>query len=232
MRINKYLAFKGYSTRKDADTLIERGLVRINGKTALLGQKVEASDVVDVRYKPRTFRYVAYHKPIGVVSHTPQFGEKDVAKEVGIPGLFPVGRLDKRSHGLLILTDDARITDKLLSPVYEHEKEYYVRAHEPLPNNFKQRMESGVNIEGYVTKKCSVEIHGPQTFLVRLTEGKKHQIRRMCAALSLTIDELERTRIMNIRLGDLKPGEFREIEGKELHEFLANLGQGRGAGEK
>src|SRR3569832_1762066 len=119
MRINKYLAGKGYSTRKDADRLIERGLVRINGVRAVLGQKVQAGDKVEVDYKPRTFRYIAYHKPLGVVSHSPQYGEEDAAKSVGAPGVFPVGRLDTRSHGLLLLTDDARVTDRLLSPKYE-----------------------------------------------------------------------------------------------------------------
>lgn len=227
MRINKYLAMQGYSTRKDADRLVEKGLVLINGRRAVLGQKVDEGARVEVSYKPRKFKYLAYNKPAGVVTHTPQFGEKDVAREVGIPDLFPVGRLDKRSHGLIILTDDARITDKLLNPEYAHEKEYIVRTVEELPSNFKQRMEAGVDIEGYVTKKCEVELHGPKTFLIRLTEGKKHQIRRMCAALKVTIQDLERVRVMNIRLGNLKPGQHREIEGRELAEFLKALGMSR-----
>lgn len=227
MRINKYLAWKGYSTRKDADVLVERGLVKINGKKAVLGQKVAAGDTVEVDYKPRRFRYVAYNKPAGVVTHTPQYGEKDVAKEVGIPGLFPVGRLDKRSHGLIILTDDARITDKLLNPDYVHDKEYFVRTHEELPSNFKDRMERGVNIEGYTTKECEIELMGQKSFLITLTEGKKHQIRRMCAALKVTIADLERTRVMNVRLGSLKPGQHRDIVGRELEEFLKALGMSR-----
>jgi len=224
IRINKYLARQGYSTRKDADRLVEEGLVIVNGKPAVIGQKVDERDVIEVRYQPRNFRYVAYHKPIGVVTHSPQYGEKDAARSVGVAGLFPVGRLDKRSHGLLILTDDARVTDRLLSPRYEHEKEYIVTTIEELPSNFKSRMEQGVDIEGYTTKKCVVEVKGPRTFLIRLTEGKKHQIRRMCAALRLTIDMLQRTKVMNIKLGGMKPGEQRDIAGKELSDFLSALG--------
>ncbi len=224
IRINKYLAHQGYATRKDADRLVEAGLVIVNGKKGEIGQKIHESDVVEVRYQPRNFRYVAYHKPIGVVTHSPQFGEEDAARSVGIAGLFPVGRLDKRSHGLLILTDDARVTDRLLSPRYEHEKEYIVHTVEELPAYFKTRMESGVDIEGYVTKKCIVEIKGPRTFTIRLTEGKKHQIRRMCAALKLTIEGLQRTRVMNIKIDGLKPGERRDIQGNELATFLSGLG--------
>lgn len=224
MRINKYLAWKGYSTRKDADVLIERKLVYINGSLAVLGQKVQEGDEVRVNYKPRSFRYLAYHKPVNVVTHTPQFGEDDIVKRVKIPGVFPVGRLDKRSHGLIILTDDARVTDKLLNPEYEHDKEYFVRTLEELPSNFKKRMEGGVDIEGYMTKQCEVDVMSPKTFRIRLTEGKKHQIRRMCAALKVTIDELERTRVLNIQLGNLKPGEHRDIKGPELKSFLAALG--------
>lgn len=224
IRINKYLAQKGYSTRRDADVLIERGLVLINGVPASVGQKVQEGDRVEVRYRPRAFRYVAYNKPPGVVSHSPQYGEKDVAREVGIPGLFPVGRLDKRSHGLIILTDDARVTDRLLSPRYEHEKEYLVRTVEELPSNFKTRMEAGVDIGGYTTKRCVIEVRGSRLFTIRLTEGKKHQIRRMCAALRLTIEDLERIQVMNVRLGALKPGQHRDIDGQEVVTFLRALG--------
>ena len=224
MRINKYNAWKGYTTRKDADVLIERKMVYVNGSLEVLGQKVQECDEVRVNYKPRTFRYLAYHKPVDVVTHTPQYGEDDIVKQVRIPGVFPVGRLDKRSHGLIILTDDARVTDKLLNPDYEHEKEYFVRTVDELPKKFKEQMERGVDIEGYTTKPCEVDVMSPKTFRIRLTEGKKHQIRRMCAALKVTIDELERTRVMNIRLGNLKPGEHRDITGAERKQFLGSLG--------
>ncbi len=223
MRINKYLATKGYSTRKDADTLIAKGLVLVNGRRAMLGQKINESDNVEVRAKQRVYRYIAFNKPAGVVTHTPQFGEKSALESANLSGVFPVGRLDKRSHGLLILTDDARITDRLLNPKFVHEKEYRVRAKAKLPNNFKERMERGVDIEGYQTAKCKVAVSGEKNFSITLTEGKKHQIRRMCAALGVDIDDLARVRVMNIKLADLKVGGHRAIQGAELSMFLTFL---------
>jgi 23S rRNA pseudouridine2604 synthase len=141
-----------------------------------------------------------------------------------VKGLFPVGRLDKRSSGLIILTDDARITERLLNPKFDHDKEYRVTTKEPLQARFRERMERGVRIEGYMTKPCKVKITGDRSFTITLTEGKKHQIRRMCAALGVAVDSLERIRVMNIQLGKLKPGEHRAISGRELTEFLGALG--------
>jgi 23S rRNA pseudouridine2604 synthase len=135
-------------------------------------------------------------------------------------GFFPLGRLDKASHGLLILTNDGRITDALLNPKYFHEKEYVVRTKEKLRSSFKQKMEAGVNIEGYQTKKCQIKILGPNTFKIILTEGKKHQIRRMCSALFQEVADLKRERIMNIKLGNLKEKGLREIKEEELTTFL------------
>lgn len=223
IRINKYLADKGYATRKDADLLIERGLVLVNGKRAVLGQKVSQTDNIEVRGKAKTYRYYAFNKPVGVVTHSPQFGEKHAVEAAGLKGVFPVGRLDKRSSGLIVLTDDARITDRLLNPKFVHEKEYRVTAKTKLPPRFKERMERGVNIEGYITKMCTVAIAGEKSFSITLTEGKKHQIRRMCSALGVDVESLERTRIMNILLGQLKHGLHRKIEGKELLQFLQSL---------
>lgn len=209
MRINKYLALQKISTRRGADELIENKKVFINGKLALLGSKVEENDKVEVRgAKEKSYSYLAYNKPVGI--------ETDSPKE----GLFPLGRLDKNSHGLLILTNDGRITDRLLNPKYIHEKEYVVRTSNKLRSSFKQKMEAGVNIEGYQTKKCKVKIVNDFTFRVILTEGKKHQIRRMCSALFQEIEDLKRERIMNIKLGNLGSGKTREIKGEELKTFL------------
>lgn len=234
MRINKYLAHKGYTTRKGADALIEKGGVKINGRKAVLGDKVTETDTVEVRGAQKKYRYFAYNKPVGVITHSPQLGEQDAVQASGLSGVFPVGRLDKASHGLIILTDDARITDRLLSPQYEHDKEYRVTTRQELPSNFKKRMESGVQIEarpteqsfgrGHVTKKCKVDVTGPKSFRITLTEGKKHQIRRMCAALRLDVVDLERTRIMNIKLGRLPKGAHHQITKEELTEFLTSLG--------
>ena len=224
MRINKYLAHKGIATRKAADMLVEKGLVKINGRRAVLGDKVSESDNVEVNHSGKKYRYFAYNKPVGVITHSPQLGEREIATSTKLTDIFPVGRLDKASHGLIILTDDARITDRLLSPQYDHDKEYFVQVRQELPNNFKKRMESGVRIEGLITKKCRVDVVGPKSFRITLTEGKNHQIRRMCAALRLDIVDLERTRIMNIKLGRRPAGARHQIVGDELKLFLKGLG--------
>jgi 23S rRNA pseudouridine2604 synthase len=228
MRINRYLALKKISTRRGADELVENKKVFINGKLALLGSKVLEKDVVEVRgAKPKEYRYFAYNKPIDTITHSPRGEEQDIKEQIknkNIPAdVFPVGRLDKNSHGLIILTNDGRITEKLLSPEYFHEKEYLVKTSNRLRSNFKQKMENGVNIEGYVTKKCKVKIVDDNTFRIILTEGKKHQIRRMCSALFQEISDLKRERVMNIKLGNIKSNGFREIKDKELATFLKSL---------
>ena len=224
IRINKYLAQKNLASRRAADTLIEQKKVRINGKIAQLGDKVNEGDLVEiVGMKKREYIYLAYHKPIGVITHSPQRGETDIERSISLKGVFPLGRLDKNSHGLIILTNDGRITDSLLNPKFEHEKEYIVQTLNKLRSSFKEKMEKGVNIEGYTTKPCAVKILGENTFSITLTEGKKHQIRRRCSNLFQEVSDLKRTRIMNIKLGNLKPNEYRKIEGEELKEFLAQL---------
>jgi len=223
MRINKYLAAKQYCTRREADEVIKKGKVFINGKLAKLGDKVSEKDVVDVKFRAKKYRYFAYHKARGIITHSPQGEEQDIAMVSPIKDVFPIGRLDKDSYGLIILTDDGRITDKLLNPDYAHEKEYRVTTAVKLRPSFKEHMEKGVDIGGYKTKKCRVEVIGERMFTIVLTEGKKHQIRRMCYALFQEVADLKRERIMNIKLGDLRPGAHRKIQGKELEEFLAKL---------
>lgn len=224
MRINKYLAHRHYCTRREADVYIEKGKVLLNGRKAVLGDKVTESDTVEVVFAKRQYRYFAYHKPKGVVTHSPEEGQRSVAQSLPLVGVFPLGRLDKESHGLMILTDDGRITDDLLNPAHAHTKEYEVRTKEDLPGFFKKQMEAGVDIEGYTTKPAQVDILGERKFRIRLTEGKKHQIRRMCAALGTTVADLERRRVLNIQLGRLGAGEYRPIEGRELSDFLQALG--------
>ena len=224
MRINKYLASKRYCTRREADTLIGKGKVFINGRQAVVGDKISEKDVVDVKFRARKYRYFAYNKARGIITHSPQGYEKDIAMVSPVKDVFPIGRLDKDSYGLIILTDDGRITDTLLNPDYAHEKEYRVTTAVKLRPSFKEHMEKGVDIGGYKTKKCRVEVIGERMFTIVLTEGKKHQIRRMCAALHNDAIELVRTRIMNIRLGNLPAGGHRAIEGAELAEFLKALG--------
>ena len=230
MRVNRYLAQKGIATRRDADILIEKKKVFINGRLAVLGDKVIEDDVVEVRSKgtPKKYRYFAYNKPTGIITHSPQFGEEDIEKETRkfpeLRGTFPVGRLDKDSHGLIILTNDGRVTDRMLNPSYEHEKEYLVRVRKPLRDSFQKNMESGVDIEGYRTKTAIVKRLGDLSFRITLTEGKKHQIGGMVAALHNEVADLKRVRIMSITLGDLSPGSYRSIEKEELSLFLKTLG--------
>jgi len=225
MRINKYLALNKHSTRRGADELISKKQVFINDRLAVLGDKVTESDQVEVRFrgKQKPYIYIAYNKPKGVVTHSAEKGEKEIKHEVSIKDVFPVGRLDKDSHGLIILTNDGRITERLLGPSHYHEKEYLVKTKNNLRSNFKEKMEARVKIDREKTGKCKVQILNEKTFRVILTEGKKHQIRRMCVALFQEVADLKRTRIMNIELGTLALGAHRQIVGEELQTFLKSL---------
>lgn len=231
IRLNHYLALKNYCSRREADVLIGQGRVKIDGKTAKLGDKVNADDRVEVDAKffkkniAEKRIYLAYNKPVGIVSHTPEKNQKAIADVLKLKEkLFPIGRLDKDSHGLILLTNDGRVTGKLLSPENEHEKEYLVRVDKGITNFFVKRMTEGVQIEGYLTKKAKVKQTGSTTFKITLTEGKKHQIRRMCSSLGYVIRDLQRIRVMSIKLQNLKPGEYRELDGEELRKFLDKLG--------
>lgn len=224
MRINKYLADQGLCTRREADRYIAQGLVVINGVRAKLGSRVEEGDKVETRFPERQYRYYAYNKPKGVVTHSPTEGQKGIQDIAGLQGVSPMGRLDKESHGLIILTDDGRITEKLLGPEAGREKEYVVVTKEHLPPSFKARMEKGVDIEGYMTKPAKVKMLSDSRFSIILTEGKKHQIRRMVAAWGYTVADLKRVRVMNVRLDTLQAGQWRIIKGLELKEFLKGLG--------
>jgi 23S rRNA pseudouridine2604 synthase len=224
-RINKYLAEHNYSTRKGADELIKDGKVFINGRLAVLGDKVIEGDVVEVDQKGKLEKlvYYAYNKPINVTTN-PEPETKDILQATRFPTkVFPIGRLDKDSSGLIIMTNDGRVTDRLLSPKYVHEKEYVVRLDIPYNDAFLEAMGSGVRFDGYVSRKCKVWRKDGDTFHIILTEGKKRQIRRMCEALHQNVRALTRVRIMNIQLGKLKQGEFREIKGQELKDFLMTL---------
>ena len=231
MRINRYLALKNLATRRGADDLIKGKKVLINGRVAVLGDKILETDTVTLRQKtanaPR-YAYIAFNKPVGLITSAQNRGEKDIVrslpKELQPLRLFPIGRLDKESHGLIILTNDGRITDKLLNPKYEHEKEYIVSTARPLRNNFKEKMEGGISIEGYVTKPARVEQLDDTTFRIVLKEGKTHQVRRMVSALFNEVTDLERVRIMNIELGNLPPNSYKILEGKPLNDFLRSLG--------
>lgn len=231
MRINRFLALKKHSTRRGADELISQKKVFINGRLAVLGDKVQENDNVEVRFRGKLAPhiYLAYNKPKDVVTHSAQHGDREIKHELknsALKNVFPVGRLDKDSHGLIILTNDGRITERLLGPAHFHEKEYLVTTKNKLRNNFKEKMEAGVQIENEKTAPCKVKILNDHTFRIILTEGKKHQIRRMCVALFQEVEDLQRTRVMNIELGNLPIGAHREIVGEELQTFLQSLDLG------
>ncbi len=226
MRINKYLAGKGISTRKGVDKLVEQGKVFINGRKAVLGDKVLETDKVEVTQKVNKgqYHYFAYYKPRQIITHSAQRGEKEIKNISGISGLFPIGRLDKDSEGLIILTNDGRITERLLSPDKEHEKEYQIKTANNIKPLFISKAKTGIDIGDFITKPAEVFQKDIKNFNIILKEGKKHQIRRMTDAYGIAIESLKRIRIMNIVIGNLKPNEHREIVGEELETFLKSLG--------
>lgn len=231
MRLNKFLAHGGYSTRRGADSLIEAGRVFVNGKPAVMGQKVEKTDLVEIKdYDTSHYRYILYYKPRGVITHSPEGDEVDIETQIkkdhSLTGVFPIGRLDKDSEGLIVLTNDGRVTDRMLNPDLEHEREYEVAVDKRVTQTFLNALRKGVTIERYKTKPAKAEaLPGSESaFTITLTEGKKHQVRRMCAALGYQVKSLKRTRIMNFELKNLKPGALYELREKEVRGFQASLG--------
>jgi 23S rRNA pseudouridine2604 synthase len=227
IRINKYLASKNYSTRTGADDLIKKGLVFINGRKAVLGDKISENDKVTVNKKitDNQYAYYAYNKQVGI-STNPDTTSKSILEVTKFPTkVFPIGRLDKDSHGLILMTNDGRVTDRLLSPQYVHEKEYVVKVEPNFSDKFIQLMSNGVHFDKFLSKKCKVWRHetSKNSFHIILTEGKKRQIRRMCEALHHTVIDLKRIRVMNVELEKTPLGEFREIKGDELHILLKSL---------
>ncbi|MDQ1284372.1 MAG: Pseudouridine synthase [Patescibacteria group bacterium] len=229
MRINKYLAMRHISTRREADEVVASGRVKINGRAAVLGDKVKEDDLVEVaKENKRSAKkrvYLAYNKPTGIITHSPQGEERSIGDIFKYDEkVFPVGRLDKDSWGLIILANDGRITDRILNPERDHEKEYIVRVDKPISVSFIGKMGRGVKLDdGYQTKACRVKKMNEYDFSIVLTEGKKRQIRRMCTMLGYAVRDLKRVRIMNVKLGDLRPGAHRRLKGEELETFLKKL---------
>lgn len=227
IRINKYLALENICSRREADEFIKVGKIAINGRRAVLGDKVQKDDLVEVvKDLDKEYIYLAFNKPRRIITHSPQGEETSIEEFINYPKkVFPIGRLDKDSRGLIILTNDGRITDKLLNPENNNEKEYIVKVHKPITGAFIKKMGAGVVLDdGYETKPCVVKMIGDYLFSIVLTEGKKRQIRRMCQVLGYEAVDLKRIRILNILLGDLHSGQQRKISGRELEDFLAQLG--------
>jgi len=226
VRINRYLALRGLTTRKAADGLIASGRVTVNGAPAILGMKINVDDQVEIKGEIRSkpYRYFAYYKPKGIITHSPVRGEKAIADIFPEKGVFPIGRLDKASEGLIILTDDGRVTERLLHPRFVHEKEYEVIVREALLNGVVERLLQGVVSDGEKLSAKRVSKMSRTSLAIVLVEGKKHHIRRMLDAVHLTVKELKRVRIMGLQIGTLVPGEGRRIVGRELETFLSDLG--------
>lgn len=231
VRINKYLSEVGYCSRREADKLVEAGRVAIDGKTAEMGSKVTSENSVTVDGKPiedhkERFVYLAFNKPIGIVCTTDTRVEKDnIIDYINYPKrIFPIGRLDKASEGLILLTDDGDIVNKILRASNNHEKEYLVTVDKPITQTFVERMANGVPILEQITKKCKVKKLGTYKFKIVLTQGLNRQIRRMCEYLDYEVKSLKRIRIMNINL-DVPTGTYRELtdsEMKVLNQLLSD----------
>lgn len=224
INVNKFISSTGICSRREAEKFILDGKVTINGKPTQLGNRVFDGDLVKVngqllKAKPKTF-YIAYNKPIGIVCTTDSKERNNIVNAIGHPErLFPIGRLDKPSQGLIFLTNDGDIVNKILRAGNNHQKEYLVTVNQPITSDFIQKMSNGIPILGTVTQKCLVEQINKNTFKIILTQGLNRQIRRMCEYLNYEVTKLKRTRIMNVGLGKLAEGAWRELTDDEMSQI-------------
>ena len=228
IRLNKYIASSGLCSRREADTLIESGKVTINGEVAAQGSKVMDGDIVLVNGMKVTpdddMVYIAFNKPLGVTCTTDKRDPSNIIDYIGFDErIFPVGRLDKNSSGLILLTNDGSIVNKLLRAENGHEKEYLVTVNRPYDKNFIRSMESGVPVLGQLTLPCKLKPTGDKTFKIILHQGLNRQIRRMCEYLGYKVTRLKRIRFMNITLGDLETGKWRYLTAGEKKELLKDI---------
>ena len=220
-RLNKYIADSGYCSRREADRLISEGRVRLDGRVGVLGDRVLPGMDVTVDGKRLSGEgekvYLLLNKPMGIVCTADPREPMNVVDYLAYPRrVFPVGRLDKDSEGLLLLTNDGEIVNRILRAAGGHEKEYEVRIDRPVTPEFVQQMSRGVPILDTVTLPCRVRRTGERSFNIVLVQGLNRQIRRMCEALGANVTHLRRVRIMNLRLGKLQPGQWRELTEEEL----------------
>ena len=226
IRLNKYLSDAGICSRREADKLIERGQVFVDGELAFVGMKVLAGQNILVNgkkvQKEEEFILLAVNKPVGVVcTTTTKFKEKTMVQLVRYPKrIYPIGRLDKSSQGLILMTNQGEIADKILRGSNYHEKEYSVTVDREIIPDFLEQMRNGVPILNTITRKCEVKQTGKKSFSIILTQGLNRQIRRMCEYCGYRVVKLKRVRIMNILLGDLKEGEYRDVTEEERKELL------------
>lgn len=229
MRINKFLSETGITSRRGADKFIDAGRVTINGVPAELGSKVQPGDQVHVDGKlieqpQQEYVYIALNKPVGITSTTERHIEGNIVDFVNHPErIFHVGRLDKDSEGLILLTNDGDIVNEILRAENEHEKEYIVRVDMPITDSFLKKMQEGVEILDTVTLPAKAEKLTKYIFKLTIKQGLNRQIRRMCTALGYEVRSLQRIRIMNIHLGDLPVGEWRDLSDDERNELFKQL---------
>jgi 23S rRNA pseudouridine2604 synthase len=228
MRINKYISESGKSSRRGADKLISEGRVTINGKVAKIGAQVEPGDDVRVSGDPirmaRNNVYIALNKPVGITSTTEKNVKGNIVDLVNHPlRIYNIGRLDKDSDGLILLTNDGDIVNEILRAENKHEKEYIVSVDKPITPEFLKGMSEGVKILGTKTLPCEVRQLSKFDFQITLTQGLNRQIRRMCAELGYDVYRLQRTRIMNIHLGNLPLGQWRDLSKKERNQLFKEL---------
>ena len=230
IRINKYLSEAGVCSRREADKLIKEGRVSINGSHALLGSVVSEGDEVRVDEQPIEGSakkvLIAFNKPRGIVCTTKDPKSKDVniVEYINHPErIFPVGRLDKDSEGLILLSNDGDLSNKIMKARNYHEKEYEVEVDKPFDDEFIKKMSEGVPILDTVTRRCKLKRTGKMSFNIILTQGLNRQIRRMCEYFGYKVVKLKRIRIMNIRLGNIKPGTYRNVTEEEYNELIKGL---------
>ncbi|MCO6355914.1 23S rRNA pseudouridine(2604) synthase RluF [Pseudoalteromonas shioyasakiensis] len=223
-RLNKFISETGFCSRREADKYIEEGRVTVNGSLPEMGVKVSEADDVLIDGKPLKAKpklvYIAYNKPVGITCTTERKIQSNIVKAVNYPErIFPIGRLDRPSEGLIFLTNEGDIVNKILRAGNNHEKEYVVTVDKPLNRQFVNKMANGIPILDTVTKKCKVKQTGPQQFTIVLTQGLNRQIRRMCEYLGYEVVTLKRTRIMNVTLKGLKVGQWRHLTEQEMAEI-------------
>ncbi len=230
IRINKFFTEQGICSRREADRLVESGLITINGRVAKLGDQVEPSDVIaregQVLPWGRASLYIKYHKPVGVTTTSESHVPRNIIAEIGHPErIFPIGRLDKDSSGLILLTNDGDIVNEILRAEFGHEREYLVRVDRSFDQAFLDHMAEGVVILGSRTKPCRMSRVGRDRFRIVLTEGRNRQIRRMCQALGYRVIMLHRTRIMHITVDGLGASEWKELTSQEREQLLKAVGR-------
>ncbi len=230
IRINKFFTEQGICSRREADRLIESGVITINGRVAKLGDQVAPADIIAreglVIPWGQTTLYIKYHKPVGVTTTSESHVARNIIAEIGHPErIFPIGRLDKDSSGLILLTNDGDIVNDILRTEFGHEREYLVRVDRPFDRTFLDQMSRGVVILGSQTKPCRMVRVSDDRFRIVLTEGRNRQIRRMCQALGYRVITLHRTRIMHITVEGLRVGQWKELTAQEREQLLAAIGR-------